>query len=147
MDTQQPNLDTQFPEDTPETLQALLEPTYEDFTLCRIHRDVSGDPVGGALWVGKTRAVRVIQYTDCWAVESPPIERKVPDYASDDADEVPHFIEYEMDAEFGLDERQAYELADSYLQGEAELTDDAWWGAEDTRDQTGQQTLNEIAPN
>lgn len=147
MDTQQADSSPQFPDDTPEQLRALTEPSYEEFVFSRLIRDVSGDALGGAVWIRADRKVRVMGYTDMWAVEAPPIERKTPDYASDDADKVPHIMECEMDAEFGLDREEAYELADAYMRGEAELTDiDQWVGENDT-EQRGQQTLADIVTN
>lgn len=136
--------DTEFPDDAPETLQGLTEPEYEEHTLQRIHRTVSGEPYGGAIWLSEDEAVRVMKYNDSWAVEAPPLEREVPDYASDDADEQLHFLEYKMDAELDLTEEEAYELADSYMRGDAELTDDAWWVGENNQ-RRGQQTLDDIS--
>lgn len=136
--------EAEFPNDAPEALQSLTEPEYEGYTLQRIHRTVSGEPCGGAIWLGEDEAVRVMKYNDSWAVEAPPLERKVPDYANDDADEQLHFLEYEMDAELDLTKEEAYELADSYMRGDAELTDDAWWVGENDQER-GQQTLDDIS--
>ena len=143
MSEEQPS-EAEFPDDAPDTLRELTDPEYDEHTLQRVHRGVSEEPVGGAIWLGETEAVRVMKYTDSWAVEAPPVEKRTPDYAGDDADGQLHFVEYEMDAEHGLTEREAYELADSYMRGDAELTEEAWWVSEDDQ-QAGQQTLSDIS--
>ncbi|QLH82230.1 hypothetical protein [Halosimplex pelagicum] len=142
--TKTPTAEAEFPDDAPENLRALTEAEYEEHRLQRIHRSVSEEPCGGAIWLSEDEAVRVMKYGDSWAVEAPPLERKPPDYAGDDADERLHFFEYKMRAEHGLAEREAYELADSYMRGEAELTEDAWWVG-DNDEPAGQQTLDEIS--
>lgn len=139
-----PETEVQFPDDAPENLRTLTSPEYENHTLQRIHRTVSEEPCGGALWLAEDEAVRVMKYADSWAVEAPPLEWKVPDYASDDADECLHFLEYEMDAELALSEQEAYRLADAYMRGEADLTEDAWWVEDNSKGQIGQQTLDDI---
>lgn len=143
MSEEQPS-EADFPDDAPATLRELTNPEYEEHALQRVHRNVSEEPIGGAIWLSETEAVRVMKYKESWSVEVPPVEMKVPSYASDDADELLHFIEYEMDAEHGLTEREAYELADSYMRGDAELTEDAWWVGKNDQE-TGQQTLSDIS--
>lgn len=142
--TEEPASEAEFPDDAPEILRELTDAEYKRHRLQRIHRTVSGEPCGGAVWLGEDEAVRVMKYTDSWAVEAPPLERKVPDYASENADEQLHFVEYEMSAEHGLGEREAYELADSYMRGDAELTEEAWWVGEND-ESTGQQTFDDIS--
>lgn len=139
-----PETEVQFPDDAPENLRTLTNPEYENHILQRIHRTVSEEPRGGALWLAEDEAVRVMKYTDSWAVEAPPLRWKVPDYAGDDADECLHFLEYEMDAELALSEQEAYRLADAYMRGEADLTGDAWWVGGSGGEQASQQTLDDI---
>jgi hypothetical protein len=144
--TGEPTSEAEFPDDAPENLRELSDAEYEEHRLQRIHRNVSGEVHGGAVWLSKDEAVRVMRYADSWAVEAPPLEWKAPDYASDGADRQLHFIEYEMDAEYGLTEREAYKLAHSYMQDDAELTEEAW-GESGNLESAGQQTFDDISTN
>lgn len=135
-----------FPGDAPADLCALTAVKYDAHAFHRLHRTCPGDPSGGAEWQADDELVRVMGYQEEWAVEAAPIERQPPGNSASSAQsgEV-HIIEYEMDAEYGLSQTDAYELADAYMNGDADLSDDAWWVASESASRHGQQTFDDIA--
>jgi hypothetical protein len=82
-------------------------------------------------------------YQDSWAVEAPPLERQSVESDSEGGEEA-HIIEYEMDAEYGLEQKEAYRLADAYMRGDGVLSEDAWWVGSNQEELGGQQTLDDL---
>lgn len=136
----------EFPDDTPAELSACLAVAYENHAFHRLHRTCSGEPLGGAEWRSESELVRVMGYQDQWAVEASPIERRPAERSGEsETDEEIHIIEYEMDAEYGLKQTEAYRLADAYMRGDEDLSEDAWWMQDGGGETEGQQTLDDIA--
>lgn len=121
-----------FPEDAPDDLGEFVEPVYSDHQLNRLHRDVSDDVCGGATWRSADEEVKVMDYSACgyWAVEASELEIR---------DGRLH-IDCKSNGEVsGLAREGAYELADEYMRGEADLEAEA-----KERKRQGQQTLDQI---
>jgi hypothetical protein len=131
-----------FPADTPTRLCSLTESEYDDYWFHRLHRTVSEEAKGGAQWRSDDELVRVISLSDEWAVEAPPIERKSHGDTGDEETTHIHIIEYEMVAEYNLSRREAYRIADSYIRGERELTDDPCRADKEGNRAGPQQTLS-----
>lgn len=140
-DTNQPQ--AEFPDDAPAGLSACTAATYDEHTFHRLHRTCGGEPRGGAEWRSKSELVRVMGYQDAWAVEAPPIERRPVEGENESGEEI-HIIEYEMDAEYGLEQKEAYRLADAYMRGDEGLSGDAWWVRDGQERVEGQQTLDDL---
>lgn len=140
-DTNQPN--AEFPDDTPADLSACTAATYDEHAFHRLHRTCGGEPRGGAEWRTESELVRVMGYQDSWAVEAPPLERQSVESDSEGGEEA-HIIEYEMDAEYGLEQKEAYRLADAYMRGDGVLSEDAWWVGSNQEELGGQQTLDDL---
>ncbi|WP_155120798.1 hypothetical protein [Haloarcula sp. K1] len=140
-DTNQPQ--AKFPDDTPADLSECTAVSYDNHVFHRLHRTCGGEPYGGAVWYGESELVRVMRYQDSWAVEVPPLERESVD-GEDGSRERIRIIEYEMDAEYGLGQMEAYQLADAYMRGEEDLSDGDWFVQDGQEEAGGQQTLDDI---
>lgn len=106
--------DSAFPDDAPDGYGEYLSVEYDELEFERFHRDVAGEPTGGACWESDDEQVTIWNFdvSGHWAVEASEIKDG----------EGCRIIDHKNGVRInGLSRTEALKVADSYLRGEIDL--------------------------